>query len=137
MARLRAPCRPMSCFALTPSRWLGEWDRWQIVLSVLLFLTFTVSFSWLPDGATPRWAILSLVPIAAIACLRGLDRADILVLAFLAYAGLSLTWSPDAMAGAILWGRLALGACLFMAVRRRPISPLYPCLLYTSDAADE
>ena len=82
------------------------------------------SFPWVLDGGLVKWAALAVVAGVLLFRIRRLDWTDFAVLAFAAYAGLSLLWTPDPQFGLYSWVKLLLCVVLFISLRGKTILPI-------------
>lgn len=99
---------------------LGRGERWLVTAFAVAAIIATVPFFHEMDVA--RWAVLFaslwMVVVVAIGATPRVDWLDAAALAFAGWAGLSLLWSPDPLAGGWAWLRLLALVALFLALRR-------------------
>lgn len=91
----------------------------SLLAGLLVLLTATVFLPALVAGGMPKWMILygAVAAIALFARRIVLDGVTLAGGAFIAYAALSLLWSPDPAAGALQLHKLVVLAVVFLAAR--------------------
>ena len=116
----------------------------NLVFTAMVAATLTLYGTNFADPNDLRWlwimglAGLSLLQMSSRAFVRqkiSFDWPEILLLAFVAYAALSLDWSPDYLAGLALLGKLGLLAVIFLCLKNAGTDKLFNGLCIANAAA--